>query len=444
LEASFHGNAEAWFEHLVEAQGADYCAYLDIGTHRIVSVSPELFFRLDGERLETRPMKGTRPRGRRLDEDRRFAADLAVGEKDRAENVMIVDLLRNDMGRVSEVGSVEVPELFAIERYQTVWQMVSGIASRTRAGMTDLFAALFPCGSVTGAPKVRTMQIIRELEPQPRGIYCGSIGWWSPERRAEFSVAIRTAVIDVERGAARYSVGSGITWDSDARDEYEECLAKAAVLSRRPKRFELLESMRLDGEIFLLDEHIERMRDSAEYFGFTMDEDRVRAALKEYTEPLKASEQARKLRLLLSRDGSFRIEHSEAKPSTPVRLGFAREPVDERDIFLYHKTTAREAYERALASRPDCDDVLLWNSRCEITETCYANVVLDMDGTLLTPAWQCGLLAGTLRRRMLEEGGIQEAILTREDALHARRILLINSVRKEFDAVLVDTEISDI
>ena len=435
MQAVFKGDALSWFRRLERAQRADYAAFIDAAPFTILSASPELFFRLEGDTLETRPMKGTRPRGRWFDEDRRLAAELAASEKDRAENVMIVDLLRNDMGRISDTGSVHVASLFDVERYETVWQMTSTIRSKTSAPLPEILAALFPSGSVTGAPKVRTMQIIHDLEPAPRGVYCGAVGWYSPGRRAEFNVAIRTVAIDQNEGTARYHIGSGITWGSSAEAEYDECLIKAAVLAEDRPEFQLLESLLFNGKYVLLDEHLARLARSAEYFGFEVHLGAVRAALLDQAATFKDG--PLKVRLLAARDGTHRIEAGPATPGTPVRLGFAAEPVDDRDVFLYHKTTHRAVYERARASRPDCDDVLLWNARGEVTETTTANVVLDIDGWLWTPPVAAGLLAGTMRASLLADGTIQERVLTKADIARAASVRLINSVRQWVDAVLV-------
>ncbi len=436
MEAAFAGDALGWFVRLIRAQEARYSAFLDTGRFKILSISPELFFRLDGRRLETKPMKGTRPRGRWPTEDRVMAEALGTSEKDRAENVMIVDLLRNDMGRISETGSVQVQSLFDLERYPTVWQMTSTITSRARTGASEVLRALFPSGSVTGAPKVRTMQIIRELEPHPRGVYCGTVGWWAPDGRAEFNVAIRTVTVDAQRAMARYNVGGGITWDSTPGGEYEECRTKACLLSYPVPDFRLLESILYDGEYFLLDEHLERLAASADYFGFDMDPARVQEALGAAARGQAPGPQ--KVRLLVSRDGSLEVESAPAGPPARVRAGFAREPVDSGNVFLFHKTTHRDMYEAAAASRPDCDDVLLWNRRGEITESTRANVVLELDGELLTPPVASGLLGGTFRGHLLAEGILREAVLTKEDVTRVKSIRLINSVRRWIDVAWVD------
>ncbi|NIA14805.1 MAG: aminodeoxychorismate synthase component I [Nitrospiraceae bacterium] len=439
MHASFSGDPVNWFHHLCRAQRADHAAYVDTGRFKILSASPELFFRLDGHTLETKPMKGTRPRGLWPEADGQAREDLTRSEKDRAENVMIVDLLRNDMGRISDIGSVTVERLFDVERYETVWQMTSTIRSKTSAPPTQLLRALFPSGSVTGAPKVRTMQIIRQIEPHPRGVYCGAIGWFGPDRQAQFNVPIRTVTIDEETARARYHIGSGITWGSAADAEYAECYDKAAVLTCRRPEFELLESLLHDsGGYWLLDEHLQRLADSAAHFGYRIDVDEVRDALLELARSFGSA--PLKVRLLAGESGSFRLESAPATTAVPVRVGFARTPVDESDVFLYHKTTHRGVYAKAKASRPDCGDVLLWNRRGEVTESTTANVVFEIGGRLVTPPVKCGLLAGTMRRRLLAEGTIHEQVVTKADMTRAASIRLINSVRKWIDIKWANAE----
>jgi len=437
LAAPFKGDAEAWFDGLCLAQAADYCAFIDTGRYRVLSASPELFFHLDGNAILTRPMKGTRPRGRWSDEDRAMAQTLAASEKERAENTMIVDLLRNDLGRIAETGSVVVTKPFEIERYPTVWQMTSTIKAHTHAGVPEILRALFPSGSVTGAPKVRAMEIIRDIEPLPRGVYCGAVGWWSPGRQATFNVAIRTVTVDTQTATAEYHVGGGITWGSTETGEYEECRDKAALLDACIPEFELLESLLFDGGYFLLEEHLDRLRDSADYFGFSADINAVREALLLRAMNLHSPH---KVRLLVGPDAAITIEVQPAPPSHRVRLGWAPSPVDDRDRFLYHKTTHRTVYDRARASRSDCDDVLLWNRRGELTESTTANVVLDIDGRLLTPPVSSGLLAGTMRGHLLMRGAIREAVLTKSDVQRCRSIRLINSVRTWIDVDFVNRE----
>jgi para-aminobenzoate synthetase/4-amino-4-deoxychorismate lyase len=433
LRAPFRGDPVALYERLCLGQRSAFCAYMDLGDGKtIVSASPELFFRAEDRELELKPMKGTRPRGRWVAEDRALAAELAESPKDRAENLMIVDLLRNDAGRVAEFGSVRVERLYEVERYETVHQMTSTIRARLRpdAGLADVFRALFPCGSVTGAPKVRTMEIIRELEPSPRGVYCGAIGFVSPGE-AVFSVGIRTLLLDAAAGMAELGVGSGITYDSDAAAEYRESWSKAAFVRRTPLGFRLLETMlwEPEGGWFLLDGHLERLAASAGYFGYAFDaEDAVRhlsALVPAFVDaPMR-------VRLRLDREGRMEIEATPHTPSTaPARVAIAAEPVDSRDPLLYHKTTARAEYERRAASRPDADDVLLVNERGELTESAIANLVVRLDGALWTPPLESGLLPGVFRAHLVATGEIRERILHPNDLARAEEVWLINSVRK--------------
>ena len=279
LGAAFSGEPWPLFTQLALAQRGRYAAYVDTGRHVVCSASPELFFQKADGVLTSRPMKGTAPRGRTFTEDEAQRAWLFASEKNRAENVMIVDMIRNDMGRIAEVGSVRVPALFEVERYPTVLQMTSTVTSRTNASVADVFKALFPCASITGAPKVSAMGIIADLEPAARGVYTGAIGYLAPGGRAQFNVAIRTVVVDRQTGRATYGVGSGVVWDSDADEEYDECLLKARVLGVQRPDFELLETMlwRPETGVFLLDRHLERLAGSAEYFGMAVDLGEYRA-----------------------------------------------------------------------------------------------------------------------------------------------------------------------
>lgn len=377
-------------------------------------------------------MKGTAARGRWPAEDEESAARLAASEKERAENLMIVDLLRNDIGRVAEVGSVCVPELFRVERYPTLLQMTSSVAATLRGGaaLEDIFAALFPCGSVTGAPKVSTMRLIASLEDSPRGVYCGAVGFVAPGGDAAFNVAIRTAVIDAEAGEVVYGVGGGVTWDSTAAGEYAEASAKAALLAEDVRDFELLETLRLEaGAYALLEEHLARLAESAAYFEFSPPAERARAALAEHA-ALHAG-RARRVRLLVSAKGRVRVESEELKDEPagvrPVALALA--PVSRGDRFLCHKTTRRGLYEERRAAFPEAFDVLLWNGEGELTEFTNGNLVLEIDGVCWTPPRECGLLAGTFRASLLSRGLIAERVLRREDLARASRCWLVNSVR---------------
>lgn len=435
MDAPFEGDAAAWFQELCAAQQADHCAYLQLGAQTILSASPELFFRRDGDRITTRPMKGTCPRGLWPDADAKNVDALKASDKERAENIMIVDMHRNDLGRIAETGTVEVDSLFDVERYRTLWQMTSTVSAETQAKLPDVFAALFPSASVTGAPKVRTMEIIRELEPEPRGVYCGSIGWCGPDGAAEFNVAIRTVTIDHYEGRARYNVGSGITWDSTPEGEYAECVTKTEFLLQPQPHFELLESILYDGNLFLLNEHLARLRASAEYFGIPLNIRNLEAQLNSTVFP---AGRRLKVRVLVDQDGTYRITRELSKPSKPVRVAIAQHPVHTSNPFLYHKTTHREVYDKARASRSDCDDVILLNERGEVTESTTANVVVEMEGVMITPPVESGLLAGTFREHLLSERKVVEEVIHHEDLRHAEAVYLINSVRKWIDADLVE------
>lgn len=440
LVADFTGDARAWFRNLCRAQGAEYCAYFDLGRYKVLSVSPELFFELEGEKVTTRPMKGTIGRGRWLEEDNQMAERLAASAKDRAENVMIVDLLRNDVGRVAVPGSVKVTRLFDLERYETLWQMTSTIEASLRPDVdfAELMARLFPCGSITGAPKIRTMEIIRDLEPFPRGVYTGTLGFLRPGGSAVFNVAIRTIVIDSDEGVATFGVGGGITYDSTAEREYQECLVKSSFLNSNPSEFQLLESMLLEGgSFFLLERHLDRMKASATYFGFCFPEAKIRSELERIA--VTHAQGSWKTRLLVSRSGEVSIEPQthENLSQGLLRVALAAKPVTAADKFLFHKTTNRTVYDQAIAARPDCDDVILWNEAGEITESTIANVVISLDGRLYTPPRHAGLLAGTLREEVLAAGKVSERLIHTADLSQAAEVFLINSVSGWRQALLV-------
>jgi para-aminobenzoate synthetase / 4-amino-4-deoxychorismate lyase len=429
------GVEDPWGLFLATAVDAPFAAFIDLTGFSILSASPELFFDLSGNRLACRPMKGTAARGMTTDEDRDRKRKLESSAKDRAENVMIADMVRNDMGRVAVPGSVEAAALYEIEKYRTVWQMTSTITASTDASVCDIFAALFPSASVTGAPKVASMKLIAELEDSPREVYTGAVGYLAPDRRARFSVAIRTAVVDKETSAGRYGTGGGIVWDSNPEDEYEECLNKAKVLAWPVPNpdFKLLETMRWDRNkgYALLDEHMERLEASAEYFDFALE----RAALERRLENLAAGfapGQSVRVRLLVAKDGDVQVQTRPlAAEDDPVRwrLALATFAVETRDPFLYHKTTQRGVYDRALAAIDDCDDVVLWNRAGHVTETSVGNLVVRLEGQLWTPPVSCALLAGTFRRKLLRESVVAERPISLEEFAKAEEIFVINSVR---------------
>lgn len=430
LTSPFAGDPLPLFARLDAAQRGTWSAYVDIGRHAICSASPEVFFTLEGTRITCRPMKGTAPRALSSADDAARAGALHHSPKNRAENVMVVDMTRNDLGRIARLGSVRAASLYDVERYPGQWQMVSSVTAEVEDGSLDaLFEALFPSGSVTGAPKHRSMSIIRDVEAAPRGIYTGAIGMVEPGR-AHFNVAIRTVHVDRAAGVAEFGVGSGIVWDSVDRDEYDECLVKASILTRRDPAFELLESIAwTPGEGFvLLRDHLERLTASAEYFGFAA------PSLRQIDEALEGSidghSQIAKVRLLVARDGSVRCEAEPlVERATPLRAVLAKTPIDASDVFLYHKTTMRNVYDDAKRLAPEAGAVILWNTSGDVTEATDANIVLEIDGRRVTPPVASGLLPGVKRAQLVAAGEIHERRVSIDELRAAPTFWLINSVR---------------
>lgn len=445
LAGTFEGDLVSLFWSLNRSQPSPFAVCLETADLGICSVSPELFFdrqcvAAEAAHIHMQPMKGTRPRGRFSAEDDAIVRELKHAEKDRAENLMIVDMIRNDLGRVAEAGSVKVDALFSIKRLPTVWQQVSDVSARSNASLGELFAALFPCASVTGAPKARTMDIIREIESSPRGVYTGAIGLVKPGGDARFSVAIRTLTLDKPTRRAVYGVGGGIVWDSHARAEWLECRDKARVLAQQRPEFRLLETMRYDpGEgVFLQALHLERMRASADYFGFSFSEQ----AWLRHVNTL-SSDKPLRLRLLLSESGEMELQQFAFAPDDrPVRLRLSDQCVSSDDVFLFHKTTHRAVYDRAAAGLTgiesnNVDDVVLTNERGEVTETTIANLFIERNGELLTPAVDCGLLAGTYRQYLLDQGRVRESVITVDELKAADCLYVANALRGLRSAQLV-------
>lgn len=432
MKATFEGDTVAYYNRLAQAQSADYSAYLDIGDFTILSASPELFFRIKNGSITTKPMKGTIARGKTPAEDKSNGEWLYRSEKNRAENVMIVDLLRNDLGMIAKSGTIKVPALFAIEKYPTVYQMTSTVTAEvsTDKRLPDIFKALFPCGSITGAPKISTMNIINELENSAREVYCGTIGFITPEQEAIFNVPIRTVVINNQTNEAQYGVGGGITWGSTDEEEYEEVLTKAAIVNTTNTGFELLESLGLvNGRYLVLEEHLKRLKSSAAYFNFDIDIHFIKGKLLNYAQNAKNS--FRKVRLLVNDKGESTIEGSEVSSfENQVPVTIANVPIDKQNIFLYHKTTNRSVYTKVLHQHPDIFDVLLWNEDRELTEFTTGNVVVEINNNLYTPPVECGLLAGTYRESLLKDRIIAERKITLDEIAESSSVWLINSVRQ--------------
>jgi para-aminobenzoate synthetase / 4-amino-4-deoxychorismate lyase len=434
---AFSGDPVALYAALRRKQRVEYGALICTDDFDVLSLSPELFFRREGKLMTSRPMKGTAPRGRTPREDARLKTWLTVDEKQRAENLMIVDLLRNDLGRIAKIGTVEVTDLFTVETYRTVHQMTSGITAELRGdmGLKEMLNALFPCGSVTGAPKVRAMEIIRELEALPRGVYTGAIGHVAPSGDSQFNVAIRTLFI--AGGEGEMGIGSGIVSDSKMDAEFEECLLKAQFLTKVDAPFELIETMRWEKGtgFYLLERHLARLKSSAGHFGYPFDREAVLAALD--GEVAGRKEEVLMVRLLLAEDGAITVTSIPIElpaPSTVWKFAISDQRIDEKDPLFFHKTTRRQFYDREMERQKaltGCDEVVFLNKKGELTEGTRTSLFVEQGGRLFTPALTCGLLPGTQREELIDlpRAAASEAVLTLADLAAADRIYLGNSVR---------------
>ena len=434
---TFSGAPEALFAALQRAQPGGYAAFIDTGDTQLLSVSPELFFDWRNGNILARPMKGTARRGATTAEDAALAESLRTSPKERAENVMIVDLLRNDVSRIAEPFSVQVPRLFHTEALPTVWQMTSDVSARTRAGcsLAEAFAALFPCGSVTGAPKVQAMRKIQSLEPSARGVYCGAIGVVQPGGTATFNVPIRTVTL---RGShAQCGIGSGITFDASADGEWQEWANKQAFVQRASAPFALLETLALvDGQLRNRTGHLARLSQAAANFGTPWNPDHVAHTLD--TLITVHPQKSWRVRLLLDAQGQAKVEAYalEASPAR-VRLQLADRPLLEaHSEFVRFKTTRRGHYD-AFTTPNGVFDTLLWNAEGEITECTRGNIALRMDGRWVTPPLACGLLGGIGRAVALREGRLVEAVVPVDDLPRVQAFAFVNSLRGWIDADLV-------
>jgi para-aminobenzoate synthetase/4-amino-4-deoxychorismate lyase len=462
LHGVFFGDPRTLFKRLHRAQPQGYAAFIDSGFEQALSVSPELFFdwqngqAIEGGQLLTRPMKGTAPRGNSAAEDATLAAALIASPKERAENVMIVDLLRNDVSRVAQSHSVKVPHLFTVQTLPTVLQMVSDVTAITRPGtsLCDVFSALFPCGSITGAPKVQAMRMIQALEPAPRGIYCGAIGVVRPGGHATFNVAIRTVTL---RGSqATCGIGSGITADATADAEWQEWRIKRGFLERASESFQLLETLRLEnGSFHNLNAHLARLHRAAAHFGFPFDEGRIELILKQLRtgppqgaghEPTVIASEARndetvwRVRLLLNASGRVQAQTFALPPSPPqVTLQLATRPFDDaHSEFTRFKTTHRAHYDAFAPTDPAVFDILLYNEAGELTECTRGNIALLLDGRWVTPPLRCGLLDGVGREMCLKEGRLIEAVVRLDSLPRVQAFAFVNSLRGWLTARLLE------
>ncbi|MBF8376329.1 aminodeoxychorismate synthase component I [Alicyclobacillus mali] len=445
--------SELAYEDLRRSQRAKYAAWLRLESWDIVSVSPELFYQRCGKAIVTRPMKGTSPRGRAETEDAVHRVNLERSEKERAENLMIVDLLRNDLGQIAEPGSVKVEKLFDIEAYPTVWQMTSTITAtlRDEIDTVDIFRALFPCGSVTGAPKAAAMEAIVKAETSPRGVYCGAIGLWTPDHQELWSVAIRTLLGRRDRATWVYGTGSGVTWDSVPQREEAEVILKAAVLRRAgvASFLELLETMRLhEGAWFLYQEHRARVLASARTFGIPLCPEALDQALSACAASHSEGTWRVRVRVTLSGDvvcetapfdgsGFVATIREAIRQGDRRALAISPQAVDRRWIWLYHKTTDREFYERIRSGAPGAWDVLLYNEDGELTEGTFGNIAYELENVWYTPPVECGLLPGTLRSRLIRDGELRERALHLNEIDRVTRWCWLNGLRGVTE-VLVD------
>lgn len=448
------GSLLALYTRLRARQPVPYGALVTLpGGGAVLSFSPELFVRHEAGMLVARPMKGTAPASGDADVDAARAASLAQDSKNRAENLMIVDLLRNDLGRVAQTGSVETPALFEVQRYGAVLQMTSTVQARLRAdaGLEEIFKALYPCGSITGAPKRRTMEIIHELEPDARGIYTGAIGWFDPAPPGRafgdfcLSVPIRTLALGPSIDGARrgeLGVGAGIVYDSDAQSEYAECQLKAGFLTGLPNEFEIFETIRASREHGCrhLEQHLDRMEASCAWFGFAFDRGAAHIALLEASLALP-SDALHRLRLAVSHSGALTLTSGELTPlHEPVTLLLAQEPTHSGDVFLRHKTSIRSRYDAAwkAAEAQGAFDMLFFNERGELTEGGRSSVFLRFGEEWLTPPLSCGVLPGVMRGVLLSAPAwrAREAVITRAMLEQADDIVVCNALRGPLRAVL--------
>ena len=415
----------AIYNRLVVEQKAHYNAFIQHDDVSILSISPELFFEQDDRLLTTRPMKGTTRRGLTNQEDLQESAWLKADPKNRAENMMIVDLLRNDMNRISEIGSEQVTRLCQVEQYSTVWQMTSTIESRLRpeVDLVQTFRALFPCGSITGAPKISTMEIIQKTEVTPRGVYCGTIGILLPRGKRIFNVAIRT--LQMQGNQAIYGVGGGITWDSKWESEYQETKQKSAVLYRQEPRFELLTTGRIHkGELTFLEQHLTRLREASRYFAYPYDEPKLLKELQEELARLESNLDYR-CRIALQKNGAFQLAITELTdlPASYLQAQLTEQKLDLATPFTYFKTSQRDHLSQSnheqIFHLPDGT----------LLETTIGNLVLEIEGQLYTPPAHLPLLDGIYRRHLLETQQVEEKLLTLNDLTDADLIYACNALR---------------
>lgn len=430
VTGTYNGEAHSLYAHLRRRQPGHYGGIVKLDGPDIITFSPELFFKKEGDTLSMRPMKGTRPRSGIEAQDEQLITDMQAEPKSRAENLMIVDLLRNDLSRISTPGSVTVPELFSVETYPTLHQMISKVDSRLQPNMSfrDIFKSLFPCGSVTGAPKIRAMEIIRELETTPRNAYCGAVGYIDPDGSACFNVGIRTLILT--QGTLSYSIGSGIVLDSDGPDEYNECLLKADILTPPPPV--LIETFLWQaGKGFKnLDLHLARLKRSARILKYTFNNRKVRQRL---NKTIQAKTMDQRVRLTLDKSGavSVTVQKFEAL-NTPLTLAISKHALSNSVQNFDHKISTRDFYDgerERLNTQYGIDEVLFMNTEGYLCEGSFTTLFIKRNGLLYTPPNSCGLLPGILRQSLILENTVIERAFKPEDILETDEIFVGNSMR---------------
>lgn len=430
------GSYSNFFKNLLFNQSAKYSTFINNGDSYIISLSPELFFVTDKKDIITKPMKGTLRRSYEPKSDLLKASELENSVKNRAENVMIVDLLRNDLGKICKYESIRPEDEFLIEKYESLFQMVSTVKGKlkNKIGISDIIKNIFPSGSVTGAPKIRTMEIIKELEEEERGIYTGAIGMINKKSSA-FNVAIRTIKIDKEKGKGEVGLGSGIVWESEPEKEYEETKLKSEFLTSPIKSFELIETTLVEnGKIFLFEDHLERLKKSAQYFLFNYDEKNIRKIIDQRLEKHVPKTKS-KLRLTLNKWGKVTFETSsiERLPGL-IKVAVSDKRINSDNTFQYFKTTNRDLYnqESEAYKSKGFFEVIFLNEKEEIAEGSITNIFIKKNSVWLTPHSSCGILAGIYREYFISTNAeTEETKLTLNDLLTADELILVNSVRKE-------------
>ncbi len=428
FDTQFSGNSARYYERLKSSQKSSYNAYLQLGDIDILSASPELFFEVKDETITVKPMKGTIHRGKTLREDEANKRWLTNSRKNQHENDLIVELMKKEILPLTQDNYVTVSSLYDVEKYPTVYQMTSTIKGNLKQNLSPItiLQTLFPCGSISGVPKQETLVLINEVEPYPREVYCGAIGYFSPNGDAIFNVPIRTVTIDRNTNQATYGAGGAITAQSQVEEEYKEMLTKTKVLDMKEAPFELLETIGLiDGKFVLFDSHMKRLLDSASYFDFAINEEAIVEKLQTLEKQYPSGKW--RVRLTVNSEGAITVTCAEQKSVLEPKVTLAQNPIDRENIFHYHKTTYRTIYE-AHANKHSFDTIL-WNDKNEVTEFTIGNIVIEQNGVYYTPPIECGVLPGTYREKLVHSGKVQEKIIYTSELTTNTNMWLINSVR---------------